>query len=145
MTDLLTPIHDAPIDGPMAWVGSDVTSKDQIAFDLTAKHVTALEAVLAKMAGKDRDEITCDDARHPDLDDDLRRGVYEPLMFGRGLVVARGFPCDDHSIEDLERIYWIFSCHLGYLVSNNSFGHRMVRVQEELLADGSQPARGTKS
>jgi hypothetical protein len=145
MTDLLTPIRDTEIDGPMAWVGRDVTSKDQIAFDLTATHVAALESVLARTANKDRDEITAADARHPDLDDDLRRGVYEQLMFGRGLVVARGFPCDEHSLDDLERIYWIFCSHLGYLVSNNSFGHRMVRVQEELLADGTQPARGTKS
>jgi hypothetical protein len=145
MTDLLTPIHQAPIDGPMAWVGDDVTSKDQLAFDLTSKHVAALESVLARTAGKDRDDVTQDEARHPDLDDDLRKGVYDELMFGRGLVVVRGFPCDDHSIEDLERIYWIFCSHLGYLVSNNSLGHRMVRVQEELLADGKQPARGTKS
>ncbi len=67
------------------------------------------------------------------------------LLFGRGLVVVRGFPCDEHSIEDIERIYWLVSSHLGYLVSNNSFGHRMVRVQEEILPDGVQPARGTKS
>ena len=145
MTDLLTPIHDSPIDGPMAWVGSDVTSKEQLTFDLTPKQVAALESVLTKTADKDRDEVRAEDARHPDLDDDLHRGVYEQLMFGRGLVVARGFPCDEHSIEDLERIYWIFCSHLGYLVSNNSFGHRMVRVQEELLADRKQPARGTKS
>ena len=66
-------------------------------------------------------------------------------MFGRGLVVVRGFPCDDHTIEELERIYWVVCCHIGYPVSNNSFGHRMVRVQEEVLANGVQPARGTKS
>jgi hypothetical protein len=145
MTDLLTPIQKSPIDGPIAWVGSDVTSKDQLAFDLSTRNVAALESVLAKTASMDRDDIALADARHRDLDDDLRRGVYEPLMFGRGLVVARGFPCDEHSIEDLERIYWIFCSHLGYPVSNNSLGHRMVRVQEELLPGGRQPARGTKS
>lgn len=145
MTDLLTPIHTEPIEGPMAWVGADVSSKEVLAFDLTARHVAALESVLARTADRARDDITAEDARHPDLDADLRRGVYEPLMFGRGLVVVRGFPCDEHDIDELERIYWIFCSHLGYLVSNNSFGHRMVRVQEERLADGSQPARGTKS
>lgn len=145
MTDILTPIHRERIDGPMAWTGPDITSKEQISFDLTAKHVRALESILAQTADRDRDSLTLEDASHPDLDDDLRRGVYEQLMFGRGLVVVRGFPCDDHSIEDLERIYWLVNCHLGYLVSNNSFGHRMVRVQEEILPNGQQPARGTKS
>ena len=97
-----------------------------------------------KTAKKDRDEITPEDARHPDLDDDLGR-LYQDLMFGKGLACVRGFPVEQHSIEDLERIYWAFCTHLGYLVSNNSFGHRMVRVQEEVLPDGVQPARGTKS
>lgn len=145
MTDILTPIRRDRIDGPMAWTGSDITGKDQISFDLTPTHVRALESILARTADRERDDLTLDDARHPHLDDDLRRGVYEPLMFGRGLVVVRGFPCDEHAIEDIERIYWLVSCHLGYLVSNNSFGHRMVRVQEEILPDGVQPARGTKS
>ena len=56
-------------------------------------------------------------------------------MFGKGLACVRGFPVEQHSIEDLERIYWAFCTHLGYLVSNNSFGHRMVRVQEEVLPE----------
>jgi hypothetical protein len=145
MTQILTPIHREVIDGPMAWTGADVASKDQLAFDLTSKHVAALESLLTRSANRERDQLTRDDARHPDLDEDLRRGVYEQLMFGRGLVVVRGFPCDDHDIEELERIYWLVCCHVGYLVSNNSFGHRMVRVQEEVLPNGVQPARGTKS
>jgi len=145
MTDTLTPIRAEAIDGPTAWTGADITSKDQISFDLTPKHVAALESLLARTRHRYRDELTLDDARHPDLDDDLRRGVYDELMFGRGLVVVRGFPCGDHDLDDLERIYWLACSHLGYLVSNNSFGHRMVRVQEELLPNGVQPARGTKS
>lgn len=145
MTDTLTPIRREVIAGSMAWTGADITSKETIAFDLTSKHVAALESILARTAHRERDELTLADARHANLDDDLRRGVYEQLMFGRGLVVVRGFPCDEHDIDELERIYWLFCCHLGYLVSNNSFGHRMVRVQEEILPNGVQPARGTKS
>lgn len=145
MTDTLTPIREDRIDGPMAWTGSDITTKDELCFDLTAKHVEALESILSRTAGLDRDSLTLDDARHPDLDDDLRRGVYEQIMFGRGFVIVRGFPCDDHDIDELERLYWIVSSHLGYLVSNNSLGDRMVRVQEEMLSGGVQPARGTKS
>lgn len=145
MTDILTPIRSEVIEGPMAWTGADITSTDQIAFDLTARHIAALETLLARTADRERDELTLEDARHPDLDGDLRSGVYEQLMFGRGLVVVRGFPCDQHDIEDLERIYWLVCSHLGYLVAHTSLGSRMVRVQEEILPDGVQPARGTKS
>ncbi|MBV9637951.1 MAG: TauD/TfdA family dioxygenase [Mycobacteriaceae bacterium] len=139
-----TAIYTQPVTDTMAWTGEDFTSKEDFAFDLSRKNVAALESILAATAGKDRDEITPEDARHPDLDDDLRR-LYEEIMFGRGLACVRGFPIEQHSIEDLERIYWAFCTHLGYLVSNNSFGHRMVRVQEEVLPGGVQPARGTKS
>jgi len=41
----MTPIHRALIDHPMAWRGSDLR-KDDIAFDLTTRHVAGLEEVL---------------------------------------------------------------------------------------------------
>ena len=44
-----------------------------------------------------------------------------------------------------EYLYWAWLSHFGTLLSNNSFGHRMVRVQQEVLPGGVQPARGTKS
>src|SRR5271154_3845089 len=139
-----TAIYTERVTAPMTWTGADFSSKEDFAFDLSARNVAALESVRLATAKKDRDEITPADARHPDLDDDLAR-LYQDLMFGKGLACVRGFPVEQHSIEDLERIYWAFCTHLGYLVSNNSFGHRMVRVQEEILANGVQPARGTKS
>lgn len=139
-----TPMHTEPVHDSMAWTGADFRSKEDFAFDLSARNVAALESILLATAGKDRDEITPEDARHPDLDADLRR-LYEEIMFGKGLACVRGFPVEQHSVDDLERIYWAFCTHLGYLVSNNSFGHRMVRVQEEVLPGGVQPARGTKS
>lgn len=139
-----TPIYTSQVTDPMAWTGADFTSKEDFCFDLSARNVAALESILARTRDKARDDITPEDARHPDLDDDLER-LYRDIMFGRGLACVRGFPVEQHSIEDLERIYWAFCTHLGYLVSNNSLGHRMVRVQEEVLPDGAQPARGTKS
>jgi WD40 repeat protein len=48
----VTPIHNARIDHPMAWRGDDF-SKDDISFDLSPKHVAALEDVLLKVRGAD--------------------------------------------------------------------------------------------
>lgn len=144
MTTALTPIHRQQIDDPMAWVGSDIRSKDELAFDLSARNVAALEAILASTAHMDRDDIDREHTGHPDIDDFCIQ-VYEAVMRGRGLAIVRGLPLAEHSVDENERIYWIFCTHLGRLVSNNSFGHRLVRVQEELLPGGVQPARGTKS
>jgi hypothetical protein len=139
-----TPIHREQIREASAWVGSDFGGKEDITVRLTAQNVAALEDLLVATSGRARDDITAEDCAHPGLDADLR-AVYEEIMFGRGLVVLAGFPLDGHSIEEVERIYWIVCSHFGRLVSNNSFGHRMVRVQQEILPDGAQPARGTKS
>jgi hypothetical protein len=141
---MATPIYRNTVTGPMAWTGADLPSKEDVAFDLSPRNVAALQSILHATANKDRDEISPADARHPDLDDDLAR-LYQELMNGRGVCVVRGFPVEQHSVEELERIYWAFCTHLGYLVSNNSLGDRMVRVQEEVLPGGVQPARGTKS
>jgi Taurine catabolism dioxygenase TauD, TfdA family len=139
-----TSIYTEPVDDSMTWTGKELRHKEDFTFDLSSRNVKALQSILSATASKDRDEITPQDARHPDLDDDLAR-LYHDLMYGKGLACVRGFPVEQHSIEELERMYWAFCTHLGYLVSNNSFGHRMVRVQEEVLPNGVQPARGTKS
>src|SRR5262245_20390104 len=128
----------------MAWRGRDIAGKDDLTFDLSSRNVAALESVLLRVAGMARDDLTREHCRHPGLDADLSR-VYEDVIRGRGLAVVRGFPVDQHSVDETERIYWIFCTHFGNLLSNNSFGHRMVRVQEEVMPGGVQSARGTKS
>ena len=46
----MTPIYSARINHPMAWRGGDF-SKGDIAFDLSRKHVAALEDVLLRVRG----------------------------------------------------------------------------------------------
>ena len=139
-----TEIHRERIDHPIAWSGSDFRDKDAIAFDLSTRQVAALEDIVMRTAALPRDEVSREHCGHIELDRALQ-GVYEEVIRGRGLVIVRGFPVDDHSIEENERIYWAFCTHFGPLMSHNSFGHRMVRVHEEVLPGGVQPARGTKS
>jgi alpha-ketoglutarate-dependent taurine dioxygenase len=141
---MATQIYRARVDHPVAWRGSDFPSKEAIAFDLSASQAAALEEILERTAGIERDEIGREHCGHAALDEALA-GVYEAVMRGRGLVVVRGFPVANHSVEEIERMYWAFCTHFGRLMSHNSLGQRMVRVFEQLLPGGVQPARGTKS
>jgi hypothetical protein len=138
-----TAIHTEQIHDPMAWVGSDLSAADLV-YPLTPATIAGLEELLVRVRDVPRDAIARDDVGHPDVDG-CAREVYEELISGRGLVVVRGFPVDEHTIEENERMFWCWLSHFGRLVSNNSFGHRMVRVQQEVLPGGVQPARGTKS
>jgi hypothetical protein len=139
----LTPILTEPVHDPMAWTGADF-SGDDLVYQLSPATVAGLEQLLARTRDMPRDEIRREHVGHPDVDAPARE-VYEELVRGRGLVVVRGFPVADHTIDDTERIFWCWLSHFGELLSNNSFGHRMVRVQQEVLPGGVQSARGTKS
>ena len=140
----MTPIYRETITEPMAWVGSDFKSKEDIVFELGARQIAAFEEVLVRVKDVPRDEITRLQSAHSALDGELAK-VYKEVINGRGLVVVRGFPVAQHSVEEIEKIYWCFCLHMGNLLSNNAFGHRMVRVQEERLPSGEQSVRGTKS
>jgi hypothetical protein len=139
-----TAIHTEQIHDPMAWTGDDFRGEDDLVYRLSPATVAGLEELLVRTHELPRDAIEVERAHHPDVDGPARE-VYDEIISGRGLVVVRGFSVDEHPVEDIERIFWCWLSHFGRLVSNNSFGHRMVRVQQEVLAGGVQPARGTKS
>jgi hypothetical protein len=139
-----TAIHTEQVHDPMAWVGSDFASEEELVYRLEPRTVAGLEEVLQRVRHMPRDSIELEHARHPDVEGPAR-DVYQELIHGRGLVVVRGFPVDRYSVDDMERLYWAWLVHFGRLLSNNSFGHKMVRVQQEVLPGGVQPARGTKS
>jgi alpha-ketoglutarate-dependent taurine dioxygenase len=143
LTQQMTPILRHRILSRDAWVGSDFKSKDDIAFDLTSKQVAALEDLLLRLKDVPRDQIVLAQCVHPSLDEYAKQ-IFEELLEGRGLVLLRGFPVKDHSIEEIEKLYWIFTRHFGPHLPMNSFGHKMVRVQDESLPDGRNSARGTK-
>jgi hypothetical protein len=128
----------------MAWTGGDFPGADDLVYRLAPATVAALEDLLVRTRDLPRDDIELEHVHHPDVDGPARE-VYDEIISGRGLVVVRGFPVDGHTIEENERLLWSWLSHFGRLVSNNSFGHRMVRVQQEVMPDGVQSARGTKS
>jgi hypothetical protein len=79
------------IDHPMAWRGSDIKGKDDIAFDLTRQQQAGLEELLGKFA-KERlalGDIRLRHCRHPALDVPLAR-VFDEIQEGRGIVIIRG-------------------------------------------------------
>jgi hypothetical protein len=139
----LTPILTEPVDDPMAWTGDDL-STDDLVYPLTPATVAGLEELLEQTRGLPRDDIDRTQTSHPDVDGPARE-VYEELVRGRGLVVVRGFPVEHHTLDDNERIFWCWLTNFGELLSNNSFGHRLVKVQQEVLPGGVLSARGTKS
>jgi len=143
METAMTPLYDKQFDRKLAWHGQDLT-KEEIAYDLTPRHIAALKEVMARVADKPMTEISRADTGHPDLDEDIAK-LLSNVQNGRGLMLVRGFPVADYSVDEVERMDWIFCTHLGSIVPQNALGERLRRIQDEPVKDGAQSPSGTKS
>jgi hypothetical protein len=139
----MSAIHTVPANHKMVWRGGDFT-KDDIAFDLTARHAAALEDVLHRVAKTDLADIAPADCRHPALDADLER-VFDEIQEGRGIVIVRGIPVAGHSVEDVSGMFWALGAHFGRGVSQSALGDVLGQVRDETPPGGEESARGYTS
>lgn len=146
MTFAMHPAGNAPIDHKMAWRGSDIKGKDDIAFDLGGSHVAALEDVLLRVrkAGLALQDIGPEQCRHPALDADLAR-VFDEIQDGRGIVIVRGLPVEGYSVEDVSTMFWAVGAHLGRAVSQSALGDVLGQVRDETPPGQAESARGYTS
>jgi hypothetical protein len=136
----------AIIDHPMAWRGSDIKSKDQIAFDLTARQAAALEELAAGFQdrGMALGDIAPEHCRHLALDAPLER-VFDEIQEGRGIVIVRGIPVVGHSVDDVSAMFWALGAHFGRGVSQSARGDLLGLVRDETPAGQPESARGYTS
>lgn len=139
----MTAIHSVPASHRMIWHGGDFT-KDEIAFDLTARHQAALEDVLQRTGKSDIADIMPADCRHPALDANLER-VFDEIQDGRGIVIVRGIPVANHSVDDVKRMFWALGAHFGRGVSQSALGDVLGMVRDETPPGGEESARGYTS
>lgn len=133
-----------PIDHPAAWKSADFASEDDYAFDLDDRHLRALAADLAeaKKTANDVQDLTAEHFPLADIADDLA-DVRETLLHGRGLVLMRGFPVDDFSVEDIGMMYWGIGAHFGRGVSQSPMGDRLGYVTD--VSKPGERERGYRS
>ncbi len=118
----------APFDHPAAWTTKDIASKDDIAVDLTARQVDALEAEVARYKKNGGGHAGLSPASFPlaAIGDDIRAWRDEVLT-GRGLLMLRGLPVGQTDPDDLRLMFLGLGTHFGRPVSQSALG--------ELIAD----------
>jgi len=139
----MSAIHTVPADHKMVWRGGDFT-KDDIAFDLTARQRSALSDVLHRTAKSEIGDIEPADCRHPALDAALER-VFDEIQEGRGIVVVRGIPVEGYSTDEVSRMFWALGTHFGRGVSQSAIGDVLGYVRDETPPGGEESARGYTS
>ena len=114
------------VDHPSAWKSSDFSSSDDYAFDLQSGHLnaiaSALEAVQAQ--GRRLEEIGPNDFALPEMAEDLAR-IRAELVDGRGIVLLRGLPVEQYTVDELAMIYWGLGTHWGRGLSQSHHGDRI--------------------
>lgn len=130
---------------PMAWRGADLR-KDEIAFDLTRRHATALEELLVRFRkqGLGLGQILPQHWRHPALDGELAR-VFDEIQEGRGVVIVRRIPVSGYSDDDVSTMFWALGTHFGRGVSQSARGDLLAWSETKTPPGEPESARGYTS
>ena len=129
------------VEHPSAWRGEDFQSIDDVSFRLEKCHLAALDKSLRGVhaAGLDLNNLEKEHFDLSDIADDIE-AIRQEILQGRGIVVLRGFPVDDYSLEDVEMLYWGLGCHLGKGESQSSMGDRLGHVEDVSGKDRNERA-----
>jgi hypothetical protein len=116
------------IEHPGAWRARDLGKAD-FSLQLEARHLEALDRALqaAKQKTDDAEQITRDDFRLDEIEDDIRRW-REQVMFQSGIIIFKGFPVDSYSKQEMGMIHFGLGTHFGNAMSQSVMGDRLGHV-----------------
>ncbi|MDX1431823.1 MAG: TauD/TfdA family dioxygenase, partial [Gammaproteobacteria bacterium] len=112
-----------PFEHPAAWYSADIRSKDDFVVHLGPRHVESLLVAVrqVKATGVDRDSMRVEQFALERIGDDVAAWRDE-VWRGRGMLLLRGFPVNELSIEDVELAYIGLGLHFGRPVSQSNMG-----------------------
>ena len=127
----LTPVYGRPIDHPSAWKVADFKTPADYTIDLTATQVGDIGLAMRqiKAAGLGLDDLRREHFEVPSLRpviDEIRRQIED----GRGFVVVRRLPVEDHSKDEIGLIFWGIGTYLGRGLSQSVLGDRLGHVKD---------------
>lgn len=115
----MTEIRTEPITDASAWTASDLDGDRSWDFTLTDVHRDELGRALAQVADAPLTELDTKIFQQPALSS-LMAKIRQEVQHGRGFALLHGFPVEEHSFEELERLYWGLASHVGTGVTQNS-------------------------
>ena len=125
--------------GASAWIGSDMSGRDDWLVRLTPDQIAELEGAAAHFLslGRDVGEITADAFPLPTFARHLN-ALSQTLLTGHGFEVLRGLPVAAYSQETAATIFCGIGAHLGRARSQNAAGHILGHVRN-IGADANDP------
>jgi hypothetical protein len=121
-----------PIEGPSAWVGADMRTREaewshRLSPSEVAEIETAVQAVQAR--GLDLADIHREDFPLPTLGPVLER-LRSEVLDGRGFVLLRGMPVENRPVAESATAYWGVGTYFGSARSQNAKGHLLGHIYD---------------
>ncbi|WP_170301635.1 TauD/TfdA family dioxygenase [Saccharopolyspora hirsuta] len=113
-----------------AWRAADLVDPAEWRFELSPAHLDELELALKSVRkhGIVLLQLTRERFPLPTLGAELRR-IAHALENGRGFAVLKGVPVDRYDAAEINTIFWGMAQHLGFPVSQDSFGRKLARIR----------------
>jgi len=112
-----------PIRNASSWHGADFKVNKSYEYHLEPSHIADLEQALGgiKRSGLELAALTPKNFPLPTMLP-LLHSIGDVLRNGRGFALLRGFPIDQHEIDDLSIMYYGLCRHIGMGMTQNSDG-----------------------
>ena len=118
------------IEGPSAWFGPDVAQRPETWIrTLSDVELAEIDRAVRGIAGRDLAGVTRADFPLPTLGPVLD-GLRQEVLNGRGFVLLRGLPVEDHDIAHNAATYWGIGSYFGNARSQNAKGHLLGHVRD---------------
>ena len=120
-------VQPSPFNHPAAWQVEQLGSKDELAIELSRQQQGVLLSALDATAKLTQDDITARNFTLDGIAADLGEWVRR-VRQGTGLLLLRGMPVADLSVEESERLFYGLGTHFGAAVSQSNQGEKIGRV-----------------
>ena len=137
----MSPPQLVPIESPAAWRGNALFEREDWLYSLTEDDIEELKAALERSQAVPIERINRDSFPLKNLATKLNR-LQSTLETGGGASMVQGFPIDEFVEEDLKRLFFGMSVHVGTPVSQSATGERVFSVRDEGYAPTDRRARG---
>jgi hypothetical protein len=127
----MTTIFSETIESQTAWRGPQLAQTNQWIYRLSKHEVDEINFALAKAksTGKQMHSLTQADFPLSNMLPVIKNWSAE-LSNGRGFILIKGFPVEQHSAEDIGLAYYGLGLYLGKAVPQNAAGDLLGHVRD---------------
>ncbi|MFT5440786.1 MAG: hypothetical protein ACI9MJ_002660, partial [Alphaproteobacteria bacterium] len=116
---------------PADWKGADMLESGDYIYRLSDAEIADIDQAIrgVEAEGLDIMDITRENFPLPVFGPGLAK-IRDDLVYGRGLVLIRGFPVANYNRAQAAAAYFGIGCYLGRAVSQNAKGHVLGHVKK---------------